>query len=365
MGAGEAAPNVGAVLVRPDGGAAPIPPTPIPTPAPNPPAGAAGVDVAPKRGGLAAPPWLPNWKEGGAELKAGTEAAGVGAGESRGLALMSMEPPPGDGTLPSPPPLPLGFRPGVAVVPPPLNEKELRAPGAGAVGAGAAPKVKGGKPPPVPMLLPLLDAGREAGKAGKDGVLFNPPEVVEADVAESKPPTPAGWSATAEVPERGGRVDGTSANRLPLVEPALLGLDGARDTGGKTNGPEAGTRSEEEEEEAVENRLDETGAAWAAGAPNVPKEGAVKVVAPPAVPVPPKVKEGVEGAGVVLVVLAVSLSPPLAELSAAAVDEEGNPPKVKEGNRGAGAAASFSLSAATLLVLVPKTNGEIADAGAA
>lgn len=321
--------------------------------------------MAPKRGGLAEPPWLPNWKEGGAELKADAEAAGVGAGESRGLALMSMEPPPGEGTLPSPPPLPLGFRLGVAVVPPLLNEKELRPPGAVAAGAGAAPKVKEGRPAPVPVMLPLLDAGSEVGKVGKDGVLFNTSGAVEVDVAEPKPITLVGWSATAEVPDRGGRMDGTLANRLPPVEPALLGLDGARDTGGKATGLEVGTLSEEAEEAAVGNNFDITGAVWAVGASNVPKEGAVKVAAPPAVPVPPKVKEGVEGAGVVLVVLAVSLSPPLAELSTAAVDEEGSPPKVKEGSLGAGTAASFSLPATTLLVLAPKTKGEITDADAA
>jgi hypothetical protein len=184
------------------------------------------------------------------------------------------------------------------------------------------------------MLLPLPEEGREGGKAGKEGVLFNPPGAVEPVVAEPKPPAlPAGWSAAAVVPERGGRVEGTLANRLPAVEPALLGWGGARVTGGKANGAGAGVdeEEEEEEEEAAENRL-EAGAVWAAGAPKAPKEGAVEVAAPPAVPGPPNVKEGVEGAVIVVVLLAASSLPPLAELSAAAVDEEGSPPKVKDGS---------------------------------
>lgn len=335
MGAEEAPPKAGTVLVRPDGGAAAMPPIPpMPRLAPKPPAGAAGVGVAPNMGGLDAPPWPPNWKAGGAAPKTVAEAAGVGAGESRGLALMSMEPPPGEGTAPNSLPLPLAFRPGVAAAPPP-NVNELTPPGAAAVGAGAAPNVKGGTPPPppppVPMLLPLPEEGREGGKAGKEGVLFKPPGAVEPVVAEPKPPAlPAGWSAAAGVPERGGRVDGTLAKRLPVVATALLGLGGARVTGGKAIGSRAGV-DEEEEEEAAEKRL-EAGAVWAAGAPKVPKEGAVEVAAPPTVAAPPNVKEGVEGAVVVVVVLAASSLPPLAELSAAAVDEEGSPPKAKEGS---------------------------------
>ena len=182
------------------------------------------------------------------------------------------------------------------------------------------------------MLLPLPEAGSEVGKAGKEGVLFNPPGAADPVVAEPKPPAPpAGWSAAAVVPERGGRVDGMLANKLPPVEPELLGLCGARVTGGKANGAGAGAFSEEEEEEVAAKRL-EAGAAWAAGVPKVPKEGAVEVAAPAAVPVPPNVKEGVEGAVVVVVVFAASSLPPLAELPAVAVDEGGSPPKVKEGS---------------------------------
>jgi len=180
------------------------------------------------------------------------------------------------------------------------------------------------------MLLPLPEAGREVGKAGKEGVLFNPPGAADPVVAEPKPPAPpAGWSAAAVVPERGGRVEGTLANKLPDLE--LLGLGGARVTGGKANGAGAGAFFAEEEEEAAAKSL-EAGAAWAAGAPKVPKEGAVEVAAPAAVPVPPNVKEGVEGAVVVVVVFAASSLPPLAELPAVAVDEECNPPKENEGS---------------------------------